>query len=318
MRRKRGTRADQQPTVLLVEPRAEDLEQTRLVLVAAGFRVVPLTRFDAVVPLFQVVRPDAVLLAAQAPDFAALGAVRRLRQLSRGTVPLLYLVDAGDEAAHRLCVEKGQGVDVVSRAVSGAELALKLHAALRLREAVQRAAREEEGTPLALHDPLTGLYNRGFLQALIGLEMRRTERYGGSFSVVGCAVQGYQSFRKEYRRALAERLLVFSGVVLGQAVREADVVARVGEEEFALLLPGMPAEALDVVLPRIASRFELARFQVEGRVVRLAVALGAVSFPDTVGAPSQLLSGAMQEMRRMRDARRVVGGPVQGPTRMSV
>ncbi len=267
----------------------------------AGFRVVPLTRFDAAAPLFEVIRPDAVVLAAQAPDFTAVATVRRLRQLGGGTVPLFYLVDPNDPEAWRYCVEKGQGVDIVPRSGMGAVLALKLHAQLRLRDAVLRAA-EEAGTGLVLNDPLTGLYNRAFLLVQIGLEARRAERYGGGFSVAACSPQNLRAFRKRYGMALAERLLVYTAVVLGQTVRESDVVARVSEDEFALLLPGTTAEALPGVLARIAARVELARLQVEGKELRASLSLGAVSFPDMVGAPTQLLSGAIQQMRRARGA----------------
>lgn len=303
LKRKHGRRAGVQPTVLLVEPRVEDLERTRTLLNEAGFRVVPLTRFDAAAPLFEVIRPDAVVLAAQPPDYSAVAAVRRLRQIGRGTVPLLYLVDPHDPEAWRFCVEKGQCVDLVPRTSTGAELALKLHAQLRLRDAVLRAAEgADTGTALVLHDPLTGLYNKPFLLALIGMELRRAERYGGVFSVVACAPQSLRTFRKQYGRAIAERLLVYTAVVLGQTVRESDVVARVSDEEFAMLLPGTTAEALPPVLSRINARFELARFQVDGKALRASLSLGAVSFPDVLGVPTQLLSGAIQEMRRARGA----------------
>lgn len=315
VRRKRMGKAGQPPTVLVVEPRAEDLERTRVLLGEAGFRVVPLTRFDAAMPLFEVIRPDAVLLAAQAPDYAAVQVARRLRQVSRGTVPVLYLVDPHDLDAYRYCLEKGQCVDVVPRTGSGAELSMKLHAQLKLKAAVLRAAATEEtGNALALHDPVTGLYNRSFLLALIGLEVRRAERYGGTFSMVAAEVGGWNAFRKEFGRGMAERLLVYSAVVLGQTVREADAVARVGDSQFALLLPGTPAEAVPEVMARVGARFEAARFQVEGKVVRTSLELGAVSFPDAVGTPTQLLGAAMQELRRTREFRRMAGSP----TRLSV
>jgi two-component system cell cycle response regulator len=303
LKRKHGGRAGGQPAVLLVEPRTEDLEQTRKLLTEAGFRVVPLTRFDAVGPLFEVIRPDAVVLAAQPPDFSAVMAVRRLRQLGGGTVPLFYLVDPQDHEAWRFCVEKGQCVDVVPRTGLGAELALKLHAQLRLKEAVRRAAEgEERATTRGLHDPLTGVYNKPFLVALIGMEMRRAERYGGVFSVASCSPLGLRVFQKQYGRAMAERLLVYTAVVLGQTVRDSDVVARVSNDEFAMLLPGTTAEALPGVLARLSARFELARFQVEGKALRASLGLGGVSFPDVLGTPTQLLSGAIQSLRRAQGA----------------
>ena len=306
LKRRHGGKSGGQPTVLLVEPRAEDLEQTRTLLLEAGFRVVPLTRFDAVAPLFEVIQPDAVVLAAQPPDFSAVMVVRRLRQLGGSSVPLLYLVDPHDPEAWRFCVEKGQCVDVVPRTGSGAELALKLHAQLRLKDAVLRSAEgAEKASTRSLHDPLTGLYNKSFLLTLIGMEMRRAERYGGVFSVVSCAPQNLRVFQKQFGRGMADRLLVYSAVVLGQTVRESDVVARVSNEEFAMLLPGTTAEDLPRVLKRIAARFSLARFQVEGKALRASLLLGGVSFPDVLGTPTQLLGSAIQELRR---AQGVAGG----------
>ncbi|PTL75905.1 diguanylate cyclase [Vitiosangium sp. GDMCC 1.1324] len=305
--RRKHKRAGEPLTVLVVEPRAGDLERTRVVLSEADFRVVPVTRFDAAGPLFEAIRPDAVVLAAQAPDFAAVSVARRLRQMGRGAVPLLYLVDTGDSEAYRHCLDKGLCVDMVPRTGSGEELVLRLRAHLRLKAAVRRAMLPEDSGAAALHDPLTGLYNRTFLLELIAMETRRTERFGGSFSVVAGALDDFHALRKENGRSLAERMIVYSAVVFGQTVREADVVARVGEEEFAVLLPGTPAEGVPDVMTRVRERFALARLQVEGRVLRPSLALGAVSYPDVVGSPVQLLSSALQSLRRARDERRGVG-----------
>lgn len=305
--RSKHKRADQPLTVLVVEPRAGDLERTRVVLGEAGFRVVPVTRFDAAGPLFEAIRPDAVVLAAQPPDYAAVSVARRLRQMGRGAVPMLYLVDAGEPGTWRHCMEKGLCVDIVPRSGSGEELVLRLRAQLRLKASVRRAMLPEDAGSAAIHDPLTGLYNRTFLLELIALETRRVERFGGSFSVVAGALDDFRSLRKESGRGLAERLLVYSAVVFGQTVREADVVARVGEDEFAVLLPGTPSEGVPDVMARVSERFVLARLQVQGKVLRPSLALGAVSYPDMVGSPVQLLTGALQSLRRAREERRSTG-----------
>ncbi|OJH34077.1 diguanylate cyclase [Cystobacter ferrugineus] len=298
-------KAEQALTVLVVEPRATDLEQTRMTLGEAGFRVVPVTRFDAASPLFEAIRPDAVVLAAQGPDFAAVQVARRLLQMCRGTVPILYLVDPLDMAAVRHCLDKGQGVDVVTRSSLGEELVLRLRAQLRLRSAVRQAMLPTGGhSSEALRDPLTGLYNRTFLLELIALEIRRIERFGGSFSLVAGSLDDFRALRKESGHGIAERLLVYSSVVFGQTVREADVVARVGEEEFMVLLPATPAEGVPDVMTRVRERFALARLQVEGRVLRPSLTLGSVSYPDMVGSPMQLLNGALQSLRKARDTRR--------------
>jgi two-component system, cell cycle response regulator len=303
---KRGHKGEEKAlTVLVVEPRAEDLERTRRVLGEAGFRVVPVTRFDAAGPLFDAIGPDAVVLAAQPPDYAAVAVARQLRQMGRGTVPMLYLVDPGDGETHRYCLEKGLFVDMVPRTGAGEELVLRLNAQLRLKAAVRRTMTTEEvGSPATPRDPLTGLYNRAFLLELIALEMRRTERFSGGFSLAVGALDGFRALRRESGRRLAERLLVYSAVVFGQTVREADVVARVGEDEFAVLLPGTPAEGVPEVMDRVGERFALARLRVEGKVLRASLLLGAVSYPDMMGTPAQLLASALQQLRRTREEQR--------------
>ncbi|MFY0523507.1 GGDEF domain-containing protein [Archangium gephyra] len=312
--RSKHKRADQPLTVLVVEPRAGDLERTRMVLGEAGFRVVPVTRFDAAGPLFEAIRPDAVVLAAQPPDYAAVSVARRLRQLGRGAVPMLYLVDGGDPDTWRFCMDKGLCVDMVPRSGSGEELVLRLRAQLRLKASVRRSMLPEDAGSAAIHDPLTGLYNRTFLLELIALETRRIERFGGGFSVVAGALEDFRAIRKESGRGLAERLLVYCAVVLGQTVREADMVARVGEDEFAVLLPGTPAEGVPDVMARVGERFALARLQVQGRVLRPSLALGAVSYPDVMGSPVQLLTSALQSLRRAREERRGMGMGAMGLT----
>jgi hypothetical protein len=61
-------------------------------------------------------------------------------------------------------------------------------------------------------------------------------------------------------------------------------------------------------MARVSERFALARLQVEGRVLRPSLALGAVSYPDMVGSPLQLLTGALQALRRAREERRGAAG----------
>lgn len=292
-----------------MDPHEADLEATSAVLRDGGYRVVTLSRYEPTVPLFSVFRPDLVLVAAHPPEFAAVSLARRLRQLSHGRTPIIYLVDDPDPDVRRFCFEKGMAIDVLQKPLDRGELTAKVHAQLSLTDAIERGARQEAElrTP-TLHDPATGTHTRRFLLSLIGMETRRCERYGGSFSVVGCEVKGFSQFRKEMGRDLAERLLVYVSVVLTQTVREADVVARVGDDAFALLLPGTPSEGVRVLLERLTSRFELAKFQVEGRSFGTTVSLGAVSFPDRLGTATQLLGAAFEELRRGRDAQRLGTG----------
>ena len=288
--------------MLVVEPRPEELERRKALLAEQGLRVVGVGRYEAAPPVCQALRPDAVLISVLGGDDAALRLARRVRHLTHGATPMLYVADRDDAEAHRLVLERGGSVDLAEAPEADADLlALRVFAMLRLAAGARRAAESDpELAAPGLRDPLTGASSRGYLLALLDHEMRRAERYGGSFSVVSAGLVNWGGQVKELGRPMAEKLLVYSAVVLGQTVRESDVVARVGQADFGLLLPGTGEEMLPQVVARLEQRFERARFQVEGRMVRVPVALGAVSFPDSIGTPLQLLTAAEAAQRRGR------------------
>src|SRR5262249_54896305 len=86
----------------------------------------------------------------------------------------------------------------------------------------------------------------------------------------------------------------YASTVLLQASREADVVARMADDRFAVLLPSTPQEGLHWVRARLTERFERARFQVDGRMVRTVVSIGATAFPDVRGNARLLLATAFE------------------------
>jgi two-component system cell cycle response regulator len=114
--------------------------------------------------------------------------------------------------------------------------------------------------------------------------------------VLGIELQGFRHLRRTFGRGLADRLVLYSSAVLLRSCREADVVGRVADDRFAALLPSMLQEGLPLVRARLAERFERARFQVDGRVVRVAVSIGCTAFPDLQGNARRLLSAAFTTM----------------------
>jgi diguanylate cyclase (GGDEF)-like protein len=92
--------------------------------------------------------------------------------------------------------------------------------------------------------------------------------------------------------------VLYASTVLLQASREADVVGRVADDRFAVLLPSTPQEGLSFVRSRLVERFERARFQVDGRVVRIAASIGCTAFPDLQGNARRLLAAAFTAIPR--------------------
>jgi two-component system, cell cycle response regulator len=107
---------------------------------------------------------------------------------------------------------------------------------------------EEKVFYVSIHDPLTDLYNRGYFEE----EMARAER-GRNFpvSIMMADLDGLKAINDTLGHAVGDRLIKDAANVLRKAVRSNDVVARMGGDEFALILPGADTVAAARVIDRI-------------------------------------------------------------------
>ncbi len=108
---------------------------------------------------------------------------------------------------------------------------------------VRRDLERIEGA--SLRDRLTGLYNFAFFSDTLRRETQRATRYGGPLSLVLFDLDGFKSFNDTHGHEAGNRLLAEVGRVIDASRRSADVSARFGGEEFALLVPGGPSEAVE-------------------------------------------------------------------------
>jgi diguanylate cyclase (GGDEF)-like protein len=88
----------------------------------------------------------------------------------------------------------------------------------------------------ATHDPLTGLLNRRSFEPLLAQALARSRRYGWSFSLVMLDLDRFKALNDRYGHAAGDRVLHRVGTVLRSSLRAGDFAARMGGDEFAVLL----------------------------------------------------------------------------------
>lgn len=96
---------------------------------------------------------------------------------------------------------------------------------------------------LATRDALTGLYNRRELLRLAELELRRTQRHGGFTSAIVIDLDFFKTINDRHGHPAGDQVLVHVAQRLLSGVRVTDVVARIGGEEFMILLPNTDIDA---------------------------------------------------------------------------
>ena len=159
---------------------------------------------------------------------------------------------------------------------------------------------------MAWQDPLTGLPNRNLLfKTLDGLVARaRTENRSFSLAVVD--LDGFKEVNDDYGHDTGDALLQQVAERFRQAVRQEDVVARTGGDEFILLFPDSGAEGCQAVCARIVQELG-AEYRVLGHRVRISASMGVARFPEDAREIDELTRKADESMYT---AKRSGGGVV--------
>jgi diguanylate cyclase (GGDEF)-like protein len=128
--------------------------------------------------------------------------------------------------------------------------------------AVQNARDYREKLEQAIRDPLTGLYNRRFFYEALEKEIQRSARYGTTASLVLFDVDNFKSINDSLGHQAGDDVLRRIGEIVNGLIRPTDSFARLGGEEFGLLLP--ETSQLDALLAAERLRAAISRYKILG------------------------------------------------------
>jgi diguanylate cyclase (GGDEF)-like protein/PAS domain S-box-containing protein len=130
--------------------------------------------------------------------------------------------------------------------------------------AIKRIRLQNELKEQAIHDSLTGLHNRYYLNQVLDREVKRSKRYNHCMAFLMIDVNRFKEINDRYGHQVGDEILKEVASSLREAVRESDIVIRYGGDEFLLILPETDGES-DVVKRRIAKKTAL-RNKKDGRL----------------------------------------------------
>jgi diguanylate cyclase (GGDEF)-like protein len=162
----------------------------------------------------------------------------------------------------------------------------------------EKRAGEEKIRYLSMHDPLTDLYNRGYFDE----EMKRLDN-GRSFpvSIIMADLDGLKKVNDTHGHGAGDRLIRDAADILRRSVRSSDVFARMGGDEFAVILPNTDIASAQKVIERIRRIEE--EFNGESGGYQVSFSMGAASSVD--GVPlAETMKRADELMYRDKSARK--------------
>jgi two-component system cell cycle response regulator len=226
--------------------------------------------------------------------------VRRLRARPSRRAPFVVYVAELDDAAEREAGLAAGADDCIGRRASTRELDARIGAAKRIAEleSVLRVTLAEN-RKLSATDDLTRVNSRRFFSKHFPREVERATRYGRALSLILCDIDLFKNINDTHGHACGDQILQQFGARLqGSLRRGVDWVARIGGEEFAIILPETGYRAALDVARKLRTAIAHAPFTIESKQLPVTASFGLCGL-DRVPAGERRLA---QRVVKIADA----------------
>jgi diguanylate cyclase (GGDEF)-like protein len=287
-------------TILIVDDEPAMRAIFARLLSRAGYRVAQAA--DGLAAMEEIGRdpPDLVVCDWMMPGMDGLEVCRRLKARERD-VPFIILVSAKTDPD-----DFGAGIEAgadgyLAKPVQSGEFLAQVRAGLRIRRLEQRlVALNQELERLAVTDPVTDFANRRAFTARLRHEFDRQARSGEPFGLLMIDVDRFKQCNDSLGHQTGDSALRETAAVMGRQLRAADLLARWGGDEFAVVLPGdAPEQAL-----ACAERLRAAVHQAGLAGGTITISVGAASAPADGDEPDRLIYSADQALYAAKRAGR--------------
>jgi two-component system cell cycle response regulator len=173
-------------------------------------------------------------------------------------------------------------------------------------------SRSQRLLQLATSDPLTGLFNRGYVDDRLAVELSRARRYGKRLTVAVIDVDRFKALNDAHGHPSGDLVLKKIGALLRDSFRQSDTVGRYGGEEFVVILPETDVDVaqrkLEFLRESVAST--PVALSTRGEEAQITISAGLASFPHDAEDAEELFALADERMfqAKKEGRNRVVAG----------
>jgi len=170
------------------------------------------------------------------------------------------------------------------------------HLALALKNATEHQKIQE----LAVTDELTGLYNRRAFQHALDKELRRSKRYQKSLSLIMLDIDGFKEINDTFGHQAGDEVLKTLAAYLRSGVRDTDLIARYGGDEFAIILPETKAHEAAVLAERLKNSISHHSVTIEETPHPITLSIGIADISNNGMSSDELIRRADHVLYRSK------------------
>jgi diguanylate cyclase (GGDEF)-like protein len=161
------------------------------------------------------------------------------------------------------------------------------------RDSPQHGTQETAFEKPAFVDPLTGLFNRYYLNQFLPEEIRKSSLNNYPLSLLMIDLDGFKKVNDTHGHLCGDRVLAQLAKILKKAARTTDTVIRYAGDEFIVLLPGVGAEKLNDICGRMLSDVRGTAFEGDkGQKLKLTLSIGSAIYPEDARDQTRLIGSA--------------------------
>lgn len=265
--------------ILIVDDEPANVQLLEQMLGEAGYRRLTSTIDPhAVCALHRANNYDLILLDLQMPGMDGFQVMAGLKEIeSDAYLPVLVITAQPSEKLRALA--RG-AKDFVTKPFDLAEVKMRIHNMLEVRLLYKQLERHNCALEsLALHDTLTGLPNRRLLMDRLSLAIAHANRHSGTMAVLYLDLDGFKQVNDTFGHDVGDALLCMVADRLVGTVRKMDTVARIGGDEFVIVLAEL-SESDDVakLVSKVIAAVSLP-YRIQGNSVGISASVGVSIYP---------------------------------------
>ena len=170
-------------------------------------------------------------------------------------------------------------------------------------DATERKATEALIEQMARFDELTGLANRFEFNGQLAEAFKKQERTGQAFALLYIDLDGFKQVNDNLGHDIGDKVLVQTAARLKAAIRQSDMLARFGGDEFVLILPAADVDTVRIIAQRMIEAMGRA-FELDTKTVYVTASIGIALAPTDGANPADLLRHADTALYKAKSAGR--------------